>query len=367
MKFPSLFSSAVLLGAASISLAGAPRSSGQTAAKLRATTTRPVNTVVPIMSDTPTTTTAATVPVGFTQTVVTPAIDANTPSSQVLSVPFYNAAVYAAAVSTVDTSTQFSNSSATWTTNQFAQSGSPYLVHFQSGNSVGRYFLIQSNTATQVTVYNRGYDLTSLIAAADTFEIVPANTLGSLFGTTSVPFQTGATADVADDIYLWNGSGFSVYYHNGTNWKLSGSLSNQNPTIVYPDEGVFLVRRSTSALSLTFVGTVPSTTERSDVPGAGSTFVSNRFPTDTTLSAVGFQNLPNWLSGATANNADNVYIWNGTSWVVYYYNGTNWKASGILSTQDTKSIPTGSAVFVVRQSSASGSSSTLPQTLPYTL
>ncbi len=377
MRIPTLFSSAVLLGAVSISLTGAPQSFGQVVSRPQVKTVPakvgPVTTVTPITNDTGTTT-AATVPVGFTQYTVTPATDANTPSSQVFSIPFYNPAAYAAAVSSVDNSTSFSISSAAWTANQFAQTGSPYLVHFQSGNSTGRYFLIQSNTTTQVTVYPRGYDLTAIAAAADTFEIVPANTLGSVFGTSSVPFQTGATYDVADNLYLWNGSGFSIYYHNGTNWKLSGNLSNQNSTILYPDEGIFLVRRNTAALALTFIGTVPSTTERSDVPGLAtgatgtiSTFVSNRFPVDTTLTAIGFQNLPNWKSGATYDVADNVYIWNGASWVIYFYNGTNWKASGILGAQDSKVVPTDSAVFVVRQSAASGTAATLVQALPYTL
>ncbi len=343
-------------------------SQAQTAHSVRPTTVKPVTTGIgPVTSDTSTTATAATVPVGFTTVTVTPATNSSTPSSQVLSVPFYQPAAYAAAVSSIDSSTQFSVSSAAWTANQFAQSGAPYLVHFKSGSSGGRYFLISSNTPSQVTVVSRGYDLTAVAAAADTFEILPAATFGSLFGTSSVSFQAGATSDVADNVYLWNGSGFSVYYHNGTNWKLSGSLANQNATVIYPDEGLFLVRRSTAALTLTFVGTVPSVTERSDLFGPASTFLSNRFPADTTLTAIGFQNLPNWQSGATSDVADNVYIWNGSSWVVYYYNGSNWKASGLLGAQDSKAIPTGSAMFVVRKSTASGTTGTLTQALPYTL
>ena len=367
MNLRSIVLPAVLTSAAFASLAMAMSAQAQTARGARTTTVQPVQTKVGPVTNADSTTTAATVPVGFTTTAVTPATDANTPSSQVLSVPFYQPAAYAAAVTSVDSATQFSSSSASWTASQFAQTGAPYLVHFKSGSSVGRYFLISANTTNQLTVVPRGYSLTTTVAASDTFEIVPANTFGTLFGTTSVPLQTGTTSDVADDIYLWNGSGFSVYYHNGSIWKLSGSLANQNNTVIYPDEGLFLVRRATTSLSLNFVGTVPSVTERSDVFGPASTFLANRFPVDTTLTAVGFQNLPSWQTGTTSDVADNVYIWNGSSWVVYYYNGTNWKASGILGSQDSKIIPTGSAVFVVRKSTATGTNGTLAQVLPYTL
>ena len=228
-------------------------------------------------------------------------------------------------------------------------------------------FLIQSNTTNQITVYPRGYDLTVVAAAADTFEIVPAYTLGSLFGTSNVPFQPGATGQDADNLYLWNGTNFDIYYNDGSNWRRGGSFLTQNNVVLYPDEGIFLLRRSTSALTLTFVGTVPSTAERTDVFGPGSTFISNRFPTDTTLLSLGLQNLPNWISGTDTSTVDTVYIWSGTTWLVYYYNGNNWTRGGSFLNFNTLAIPTGSAVFVNRKSTATGTTGTLVQTLPYTL
>ena len=313
------------------------------------------------------TTTATTVPVGYQQLTVAAATDPSTPVSTVVAVPFYNPAAYAGLVTSVDSASMLSSSAASWTASQF--SSSPYFLHFKSGNSVGRYFLITANTTTQLTVANRGYDLTTISAAADTFEILPAFTLGTLFGTGTgtVPFQTGASATVADNVLLWNGSSWDTYYNNGTNWKKSGSLANQNSVILYPDEGMYITRRATTPVTLTFLGTTPSTTERSDLVGPGSTFVANRFPVDTTLVNVGFQSLPNWLNGASASVADNVYIWNGTGWGVYYYNGTNWKKSGSLSNVNTQAITSGTAMFVVRQSTATGTNATLAQALPYSL
>jgi hypothetical protein len=79
------------------------------------------------------------------------------------------------------------------------------------------------------------------------------------------------------------------------------------------------------------------------------------------------QTLPNWQNGLTADVADDVYLFTGSAWAVYYYNGTNWKKSGSGLNQNTTPIPAGTGIFVVRQSTASGTASTLTQTLPYTL
>lgn len=329
----------------------------------------------------PAQTTVSTVPVGFNTATVPAAASANAPASTVISAPFYQIASFQGAISSVDSANQVSFTGTTFTSTLTAP---PYLARFKTGNSVGRFFAVTSFTNTQLTLDTSaaggsGYTLTTSApsttqtqaAAGDSVEILPANTLGTLFGTSSVPFQTGASANAGDNVLLFNGTSWDVYYHNGTNWKKSGNLANQNNTIVLPDRGMFIVRRATSTLNLTFLGTVPSTTEKTDIPGPGSSFRANRFPVDFTLKGstnpLNLQNLPGWQSGASASAADNVYLWNGTSWSVYYYNGTNWKKSGNLAIQDNTTIPLGTAMFIVRQSSAAGSNSTLTQTLPYSL
>jgi len=309
-------------------------------------------------------TTATTTPVGFVTVTVPAATSSTTPSSAPIAIPLYNSAAFQGTVSSVDSSSAFSLSGAAFTANQYSSSSAPYFVRMMSGTNVGRFFLITSNTTTQLTVNANGVNLTTLLTVGDSAQIVPANTLSSVFGATATGFQTGVDASSSDNVYLWNGTGWDLYYNNGTNWKKSGSLLSQNNVIVYPDEGLFISRRATTGpLTLTVLGTVPSTTEQSDLAGAGSSFVPNRFPVDTQLGSIGFQNSPNWTSGPAAGQADDVYIWNGTGWDVYYYNATNWKKSGSLLTQDTKVIPAGTAVFVTRVNSAPAF---LAQSLPYT-
>jgi uncharacterized protein (TIGR02597 family) len=326
-----------------------------------------------------------TIPVGFTTAAVTPAVDGSTPSSSVVSAPFYAVADFQGAVSSIDSSNQVSISGAAFTTNQFVGSSTatPHLARLKSGNSVGRFFLITANTATQLTLdtATAGYTLTTgapsttqaQVVVGDSVEIFPSNTLATLFGSTSatVPFQQGTSANAADNIYLFNGTSWDVcFFNNSTgHWRQVANLNNQDTKAVLPDRGIFVLRRATSPLSLTFLGTVPSTTERSDFGGPGSTFKAVRFPVDTTLGTLAFQNLPSWQPGTSANGADNVYLWEGTTWGVYFYNNVtgHWRRVSNLNNQDTKVIPLGTAMFVVRTSTAAGSNSTLTQTLPYSL
>jgi uncharacterized protein (TIGR02597 family) len=326
-----------------------------------------------------------TIPVGFETATIPAAASASNPSNTPVFVPFYPVADFQGAVSTVDSSSALSISGAAFTANQFTTT--PHLARLKSGASVGRFFFISANTATQLTLdtfapdpvnhpYGAGYTLTTgapsntqaQVNVGDSVEILPANTLGTLFGTSTVPFLTG-TPDVADNIFLFNGTSYDLYYHNGTNWRKNGNLSNQNNAVVLPDRGLFILRRG-GALNLTFLGTVPSTTERTDFPGAGSTFKGTRFPVDMTLAGtnqLNLQTLPGWLKSTDPTAADSVYIWNGASWDQYYHNGTNWRKSGNLANQDTKVIPLGAAMFVIRQSGATGNTSTLVQPLPYSL
>ena len=308
-------------------------------------------------------TTATTTPVGFITKSIAAAADAANPTNFTFSIPLYATADFTSAVVSVDSANQFTMSSAAWTAGQFTTS--PHLVRVKTGTNVGRIFLISANTTNQLTVILPATvpTLVGLLAVNDSCEILPANTLATVFGPTATGLLTGASAGVADNVLLWNGVTWDTFYNNGTNWKKSGNLSNQNNVVIYPDDGLFISHKGLSATSLTIMGTVPSTTELSELDGsAGATFLGNRFPVDTTLLSLGLQTTPNWTNGASAGVADNVLLWNGTTWDVYYYNGTNWKKSGSLANQNTTVIPTSTAPFITRKDAGS---SVLTQVLPY--
>ena len=194
-------------------------------------------------------------------------------------------------------------------------------------------------------------------------------------------FQTGSSAGQADNVLLFNQKNqtWDTFFNNGTHWRQSGNLNpNLDNTVVLPDRGIFILRRSTSANNLTFLGTVPSTSEKTDIPGVGSTFVSTRFPVDLTLGGAGTTALnlqtqvANWQTGTSASQADNVLLWNATNktWDTFYFSSStnHWRQSGNLDPDiDDKVVPIGSAMFILRRSSSSGISPTFTKTLPYTL
>jgi uncharacterized protein (TIGR02597 family) len=315
--------------------------------------------IAPLTATVSAQTTATTTPVGFI-TVSVPAGTANSPSNKAVAIPLYNAPAFIGAVSSIDNSTSFTMSGATWTAGQFTTTA--HVVRIRSGTQTGRLYTITGNTANQLTVDTRGGSLAGVLSVNDSCEVIPANTLGTVFGTTTPIVQTGASALDADNVFIWNGTTFDTYFHDGTNWRKAGSLLSQNNTVIYPDEGVFVARRATSPLTLTFMGTVPSGTEKTELE-TGSTFIGNRFPIDVQLGAIGFQSTTGWVAGADASTADKVFVWNGTTWDTYYYNGTNWRKAGNLNNQDTTLITAGTSLFITR---SGANPAVLSQALPYT-
>ena len=313
---------------------------------------------------------ATSTPFGYVGVTI-PAGSTTSPSYTALSLPLYNTAVFTGTIATVNSATQVTLNGAVWTTNQFATTSAPRLAKVTSGASVGRVFLITANTSSQLTLSLAHTPtittLTTVLASGDTISIIPANTLGGIFGTTSPVLVSGATASTADNIYLLNGPGlgWSTFYHNGTDWRKAGALGSQNETILYPDEGLLIVHIGASAVTLRNSGLVPSTNEKTDLSGTGSTFAAQRYPVDTQLSTVGFQATTGWVSGTTVSTSDNVWAWSTSlnRWEQFYFNGTNWRKAGSIANQNTRLLPAGSAVIVIRTGTTS--TSTLSQTLPY--
>ena len=321
--------------------------------------------------------TATTTPVGFITITIPAAADATHPANSVVSVPLYKTADYASAVASLDSATQFT---LTGSFGAGAFVATPHFVRVKTSATaahIGKFFLISANTTSQLTVVLPAgvLDINAFISATDTCEVVAANTLGSVFGTTTPVLKTSPDPVVADNVLIWNGSTWDTYYHDGTAWQNVNSFDPQDNTVIYPDEGMFVIHRFTASpgvnasVSLVLMGTVPSTAEKTDVSGGtvghpGYTFISNRFPVNATLGSLGLQLLPGWVSGGDPVAVDNALIWNGTTWDTYYYdNGVPaWQNVNSFDPQDSTPIPAGAAVFVIRKG---GVKQTLAQSLPY--
>lgn len=277
------------------------------------------------------------------------------------------ASVYVGAVSAAGANSLTVASVGSWVSGAYAVPAAPYAVRITSGVLSGSTFKITANTDVSLTLDTKGINISSLLAASDKFRIFPVDTLGTLFGTSSVDFQTGGSASAADNILLWSGTAWLTYYHNGTSWRRSGSLSNQNDAVLMPDDGFMVIRRPASTLSLVLTGCVRDGAAKLLVKGSASTFAANSFPVNQTLASLPFSTMSGWLKAASASASDNVMVWSGSTWLTFYHNGTSWRRSGSLSNQDAYSIPAGSPYFVRRISSPALDVSYASFNLPYAL
>ena len=215
----------------------------------------------------------------------------------------------------------------------------PHFVRLveEGSSNKGRVFLVTANTATTVTLSNpNSENLASIFAGDYSVEIVRASTLGEVFGTETALVGSG-NAYSADFVYLWNQAGvYTPYYHfpgsgrkpKGWYNRLSRSRTPSNDTVVWPDEGFILARRTNSALNIEMDGIPMTTDQKMQLPAAGGQFVMNNpYGVDILLcelispSDVGDANTQ-FKPGTTGNDGtdgDNVYILSGNAWSKYWY------------------------------------------------
>lgn len=303
--------------------------------------------------------TVVTEPVGFV-TVNLPAPAIGSTTTKLIGVPFHRASVFQGTNSLAAANTLQSPASG-WISGQFTSV--PHFARMRSGVSSGRFFTITANTADTLTLAAGS----STFGVGDGFEIFPAQTLGSLFGTCAptLTLQTGSTESAADLVRFNNGGTWVSYFHNGTQWSTTADATSQNNTIIPPDQGVFVVRKSANSLAITIQGAVSITAESSSIPGTGQGVLSSRFPLPTTLANLGVHFCSGWRAGRSASLADTLLLWNGADWTVFYHNGTSWKMAGGLPAQDSTAIPAGEAVVIRRKDGASGFTELTTTGLPF--
>ena len=265
------------------------------------------------------------------------------------------------------TPNSISVSTSTLTNGAYATAAAPYVLRLSSGALAGSTFQITANDTVSLTLNTNNLDISTLVTANDKFGILPVDTLGTLFGTTTVPLQTGSSATTADNIMIWSGTAWFTYYHNGTNWRRSGSLANQNNTVLSPDFGFMVIRRAIEPLSLVLTGRVRNEAARLSITGGASTFIGNAYPVDQKLSTLPFASMSGWAKASSATSADKVLVWSGSAWLTFYNNGSNWKMSGSLANQNDYIIKSGTPLYVIRGSLVAASESFASFNLPYTL
>jgi hypothetical protein len=300
------------------------------------------------------TTEPSTVPAGDIPVTI------NGASTTATSLPLDNTPLARNAVQAVTSSTLTVVNAGTWVT-----TATPCALRLLSGQGSGRTFSITAQAGNVLTLASLGVNLIQLVAPGDLYEILPLDTLSSLYGSTSPLLTTGISPNVADTVLMWNGTTWVTYFDYLGSWRQVGSFSTFNNTPLPLGAGVLITRHGASAVKYQIIGRVPEVALSQYTAPGGTTFLGGAYPLSTTIGTMGFATAPAWASGISPNVADNVLVWNGTTWLTFFRYNSHWYQVGILSPSDTYSIQPGQPLLVIRHSSPSAINAFVPQPLNY--
>ena len=197
----------------------------------------------------------------------------------------------------------------------------------------------------------------------------------------------GTGAGTSDQIQVWDGSKFSVYFYKaykasnpgkftyGPAWVSTTAASTPTTDTITRGSGVWFARPTTSeAGSITVSGSINATAKTHDI-AAGFNMISSAFPTDMALN-----NGPiDWVTcgavaGTGAGTSDQIQVWDGSKFSVYFYKaykasnpgkftyGPAWVSTTAASTPTTDTIPAGKGFWFARPSTSEAG--TLIETSP---
>lgn len=237
-------------------------------------------------------------------------------------------------------------------------------VELETGHGTGYRFTVATNTATSITVYTGGTtDLVSLgVATGDNYVVFPYFRIIDVFGpATGGYLANGSSQSKADNVEVWNGSNFIVYWpKNNGNW-IGGVNQGFDPLL--PDESVLVLRQSAASTNIITLGQVRVTNFVS-VLDSGYNLVGNSFPASTVVSNLNLVGSGSGFQGGSAlAKSDQVLVWNGLSFDQIWYKSTtsSWQGgNGLLGAYP---ILPSSTYFVYLQPGHSGF---WPRPLPYT-
>lgn len=240
-----------------------------------------------------------------------------------------------------------------YTANAYGSSATePYVLEILDGNWIGYSAAISSNTANTITLPPGAPSN----LAGSKYVIRQDWTVESLFGDaatsslTATNLDDGDDAGSADQIRLMNDTGTlgPIYFRA----FLSGSYGwfNENGDNVAKNrlpfgKGVFI--KSIGSKSLILSGVVRASRTRIDIVGGKKiNLLANPVPFPVKLSDSGMDINPG-TSGATA---DNLRLWNGTTWISYWRNTSGRWTVGSSTDASNVTIPAGAGFLIKRNS-----------------
>jgi len=277
-----------------------------------------------------------------------------------------------------------------WTAGALSDPAAPYFLRVRSGASAGRVLPVTNtpNTDSRLYLDTDGVSLAqsgvALGPTGDAYEILPAETLASVFG--GLGLTGGASASTADLVQVWSGASWLVFYFNTTRSRWERNIDtatspSRDSFVLRPDRGILVQRRNAgpATIRLQLRGRAPEFAPRHFHARPGTTFVATGVPVDLTLSGlnatVGIGVAGSWTPASAPTSAiataDLVLVWSptGNRWVIHYFDSTNsrWQEAGDGSNTNRNDlvIPAGQAVILRRLGTSDNKLLTLP--FPYTI
>jgi uncharacterized protein (TIGR02597 family) len=253
---------------------------------------------------------------------------------------------------------------ATWTDNQFNGANGEFFVEITSGPGAGVTANITGTNAQTKTI-TTAESLQGVAAQGVTFKIRKHWTLSSVFGADAANLNiAGGTATTADQVLLWNGTGYDTYYFQtsgigGVGWRKSGAPTVDQASLkIFPEEGVTIKRKQQTAANIVLMGAVKLGPTSVAVDN-GISVIGNVYASGMTLASSGLHDANDdpakGVAGGTVTSADQVLIWNGTGYDTYYFQtsgigGVGWRKSGAPTVDASNTpVPVGSAVTIKRK------------------
>jgi uncharacterized protein (TIGR02597 family) len=268
------------------------------------------------------------------------------------------------------TTNSITDNDATWTTDQFDGANGKYYVELTSGTGLGTTYDISTTTAHTITL---AQNLAGGVVNGDTFKIRKHWTIASVFGANDESGLGGGNSSTADQILLFNGTGYDVYFYQldaqiGNGWRSANDLfTDASGTVLYPEEGIIVKRKQASAVNVVLMGSVKAG-QTSFPIFAGTNIVSNIYAAPMTLGDSGLftNNSATGVATGNSSTADQILIYNGTGYDVYFYQvdaqiGNGWRSANDLFTDASSTqIPVGASIIVKRKG-ATGFNWVIPQ------
>jgi hypothetical protein len=240
-----------------------------------------------------------------------------------------------------------------YTANAYGSSATePYVLEILDGNWIGYSAAISSNTANTITL---PAGAPSNLAGSK-YVIRQDWTVESLFGDAATSSLTATNLDDGDDpssadqIRLMNDTGtlgpiyFRGFFNGAYGW-FNENGDNVAKTRLPFGKGVFI--KSIGSKSLILSGVVRASRTRIDIVGGKKiNLIANPVPFPVKLSDSGMDINP----GTSAATADNLRLWNGTTWINYWRNTSGRWTVGSSTDASNVTIPAGAGFLIKRNS-----------------